>query len=134
MDDTSTTPDLRDDLGKHLRTYACKVTDRDISAADLERIAVMAVKYIQDSGRLVTTEQDQVLKAAAVVLRRWTGMGWDVSAIHRLAKAFADLPPAEHGRLIGVAEEIIEEEAVARAERIAKFDAEFAAMKESGKV
>lgn len=123
--------DLRADLGKHLRTYACKVTDKNISAADLERIAVMAVKYIQDSGRLVTDEQDEVLKASAVVLLRWSGgggsRGWDVSAIHRLSNAFSDLPPGEHGRLVGFAEEVIEREVRALEERIAKFDAEFAA-------
>jgi hypothetical protein len=50
------------DLAKHLRTYASKFTDGDISAADLNRIAAVSIRFLSDQGRLRTDEEAPVCK------------------------------------------------------------------------
>jgi len=68
--------------------------------------------------------QKKVLEAAALVLLRWGGgRGWDVSAIWKLRAAFNRLPEDEKARLMASAEAEVNAEEVARAERVAAFDA-----------
>lgn len=69
------------------------------------------------------TPQKQVLRAAAVVLRMWSGRGWDVSAIYGLQDAFSKLPADEQARLMADANEIIDARIETQSRRRAEFDA-----------
>lgn len=44
------------DLAQHLRTFAGKITDGDISGADLNRLAAVAVRFLHGEGLLLPRE------------------------------------------------------------------------------